>query len=136
MTLKTGVFSLAPTCVFSTTDSIGNASVAVYDSVVSQTSVLLGARTFNNNAGAAMDFKVVCTRQGNDYLSSSSSVYSQTSSNYDWRSCGLTTSDFTNFGTVTNINMQCSRQGGELVIRGSFTGGTASSAEGRIRFSA
>ncbi len=67
--------------------------------------------------------------------SSNASTFSMANANYDWRSCGLTTSDFTNFGTVTGINVWCSRVGGELLMRGTFIGGTASSAEARINLS-
>jgi hypothetical protein len=62
----------------------------------------------------------------------SSSVYSSTNADTDWASCGHTTSSFTGLGTVTNINTQCKRQGGDLLMKGSFTVGTVTAVEARL----
>jgi hypothetical protein len=62
----------------------------------------------------------------------SSSVYSSTNADTDWASCNHTTSSFTGLGTVTNINTQCKRQGGDLLMKGSFTVGTVTAVEARL----
>lgn len=62
----------------------------------------------------------------------SGSVYSSTNADTDWASCGHTTSDFTGFGTVTNIETQCKREGSDLLMRGRFTSGTTTAVEARL----
>lgn len=47
-------------------------------------------------------------------------------------SCGLTTSDFTGFGTVSAIQVNCERIGGKLKITGNFTSGTSTAVEARL----
>lgn len=64
--------------------------------------------------------------------STGSSFYSSTNADTDWASCGHTTSDFTGFGTVTNIETQCKRQGSDLLMRGKFTVGTTTATEARL----
>lgn len=59
----------------------------------------------------------------------SSSVYSSTNADTDWASCGLTGSAFTGFGSsVPTPALQCKRQGGDLLIKGTFTAGTTPTA--------
>lgn len=62
----------------------------------------------------------------------SGSVYTSTNADTDWASCGHTTSDFTGFGTVTNIETQCKREGSDLLMRGKFTSGSDSAVEARL----
>lgn len=50
----------------------------------------------------------------------------------DWYNLNYTTSNFTNFGTVTNISLFGKKQGPDLLIEGSFTPGTTAAGEGRI----
>jgi len=57
---------------------------------------------------------------------------SSTNGNTSWASCGHTTSDFTGFGTVTNIETQCKRDGDDLVMSGKFTSGTPTAVEARL----
>lgn len=59
-------------------------------------------------------------------------TYSSTNADTDWQSCGHTTSDFTGFGTVSNIQTQCKRQGSDLLIKGNFTPGTGTAVEARV----
>jgi hypothetical protein len=56
---------------------------------------------------------------------------SSAQTDYDWTSYG-TTSDFTGFGTVSNIQLQHSRVGSNLMIRGKFTSGISTATEARI----
>jgi hypothetical protein len=49
-----------------------------------------------------------------------------------WEDCGLTTSDFTGFGTVTNIEDQCRRDGPDLLMQVKFTSGVATAIEARV----
>lgn len=65
-------------------------------------------------------------------LSGASTVYSAQNADTDWQSCGHTTSDFTGFGTVTNIETQCKRDGSDLLMKGKFTAGTTTGVEARI----
>lgn len=60
------------------------------------------------------------------------SFYAAQNSDTDWVSCGHTTSDFTGFGTVTNIETQCKREGGDLLMRGKFQANTATATEARV----
>jgi hypothetical protein len=66
------------------------------------------------------------------YLPSQSQLaVSSAQTDYDWTSYG-TTSDFTGFGTVSNIQLQHSRVGSNLMIRGKFTSGISTATEARI----
>jgi hypothetical protein len=59
----------------------------------------------------------------------SSSVYTSTNADTDWASCGLTGSAFTGFGTsVPTPSLHCKREGGDLLIKGTFTAGTTPTA--------
>ena len=62
----------------------------------------------------------------------SGATYSSTNADTDWASCGHTTSSFTGFGTVSAIETQCKRQGGDLLMRGKFTAGTPTAVEARL----
>jgi hypothetical protein len=77
-----------------------------------------------------------CVRQGTDYVAamgrSNGNTYSSNNADTDWASCGHTTSDFTGFGTVSAIETQCKRQGGDLLIKGKFTSGTSTAVEARL----
>jgi hypothetical protein len=61
-----------------------------------------------------------------------SSVYTAQNADTDWASCGHTTSDFTGFGTVSAIETQCKRDGGDLLMKGKFTSGTSTAVEARL----
>jgi hypothetical protein len=62
----------------------------------------------------------------------SGSVYSSTNADTDWASCGHVPADFTGFGTVTNIETQCKREGSDLLMRGKFIAGSPTAAEARL----
>jgi hypothetical protein len=66
------------------------------------------------------------------HLSGASSVYTAQNADTDWSSCGHTTSDFTGFGTVTAIETQCKRDGGDLLMKGKFSTGTHTATEVRL----
>jgi hypothetical protein len=65
-------------------------------------------------------------------LSGSTSTYSSSNADTDWASCGHTTSGFTGFGTVSAIETQCKRNGGDLLMKGKFTSGTSTAVEARL----
>lgn len=68
-----------------------------------------------------------------EYYPPASKVYSQPNNgDTDWVDCGLTTADFTSFGTVSNINIQCKKDGSDLLMKGKFTVGTSVASEARI----
>jgi hypothetical protein len=60
------------------------------------------------------------------------SVYTSTNADTDWASCGHVPADFTGFGTVTNIETQCKREGSDLLMRGKFTSGATTAVEARV----
>lgn len=63
----------------------------------------------------------------------SSSTYSTTSDAYTgWESCGLEAADFAGMGTVSGIELECKRQGSDLLMQGTWTTGTVTAAEARI----
>jgi len=72
-------------------------------------------------ASRAMIFH--CQKSGNDYLASSSNVYSAASANYDSTSY---TATFTGAGTISPSTNQCkqARDGGDLLVQCNFTTGT------------
>jgi hypothetical protein len=108
-------------CVFKYT-ATGNKSFEIYAS--SDT----GSVNIANNSGTGYSRN---TKFILEYFGSSS-VYTSTNADTDWASCGHTTSDFTGFGTVTNIETQCKRQGGDLLMRGKFTSGPPTAVEARV----
>jgi hypothetical protein len=65
-------------------------------------------------------------------FAASTSTYLGTNGNTSWAPCGHTTSDFQGFGTVTNIETQCKREGDDLLMRGNFTSGTSTPVEARL----
>jgi hypothetical protein len=61
----------------------------------------------------------------------STSTYSSTNADTDWQACTFSTLAWQGLGTVTN-NLECKRQGGDLLIKGRFTSGTVSGVEARM----
>jgi hypothetical protein len=86
----------------------------------STTGMLINAGT---PALAAVKWKI--------YRYSSGSVYSSTNADTDWAACNFSTLAWQGLGTVTN-NLECKRQGSDLLMRGSFTTGTVAATEARI----
>jgi hypothetical protein len=107
-------------CTFSYSNS-GNRVFELYTGISSNTSRILNSYT--NPRGST---KFILEYFG------SSSVYTSTNADTDWASCGHTTSSFTGFGTVSNIETQCKRQGGDLLMKGKFTSGVSTAVEARI----
>ncbi len=87
-------------------------------------------RTFNSSSGAAtvtsFGFSFSCQKSGNDYLASSSNVYSQAGANYDWTA--FTPIFSAGLGTVTSPNCYHQRIGSNLNIRCKFTTGTVAAS--------
>jgi hypothetical protein len=83
--------------------------------------------TFGTSDSISYNFKVPIVG-----WSSSGSVYSSTNADTDWASCGHAPADFTGFGTVSAIETQCKRQGGDLLMKGKFTAGTPTAVEARV----
>jgi len=65
-------------------------------------------------------------------FAASTNTLSSTNGNTSWASCGHTFTDFNGFGTVTNIETQCKRDGDDLLMRGKFTPGTGTGVEARL----
>lgn len=91
-----------------------------------------GANSASGSLAKAL--QIVCHKTGADYVKAkaTSPGFSTTNADTDWQSCGHTASDFTGFGTVTNIETQCKRQGSDLLMRGSFTPGVGTAVEARL----
>lgn len=97
----------------------------------SQSSVdfaLLGAASVGSQStlNTPVTFKLTYYNSGN--------TYSSTNADTDWASCGLTGAAFTGFGSsVPTPSLQCKRQGGDLLMKGTFTAGTTpTSVEARL----
>jgi len=50
----------------------------------------------------------------------------------EWEDCGLIASDFQGVGTPTSIDIECRRDGGDLLMRGGFVTGTVTTTEFRM----
>lgn len=50
----------------------------------------------------------------------------------DWEDCGLVAADFAGFGTPTNIEDLCRRDGSDLLMRVKFTAGSSGASEARV----
>jgi hypothetical protein len=122
---------------------IGNITTATIESIVECTFIYTssGNRVFElytaNNSGntTTISNNQTAPRASTKFILeyfASGSTYSSTNADTDWASCGHTTSDFTGFGTVTNIETQCKRQSGDLLMRGKFTSGTSTAVEARL----
>ena len=123
----------------------GGAAVAVpsikgtmsYNSSASTSSFEIYGKTSNASAGVnVFNFGPNNSNAQNTYYevwhNPSSSIYSSTNADTDWASCGHTTSSFTGFGTVSAIETQCKRQGGDLLMKGKFVFGTPTAVEARL----
>lgn len=133
LTFNSGIFTIAPVCALVARDTVAR-SARIFTAATSS-SIVVRTQTPGTDTADTSAFEVICQKSGNDYLASSANVYSSTNGNYSFRSCGLTTSDFTGFGTVSNINVQCSRVGEQIIIKGNFTSGTATGVEARVNLS-
>lgn len=103
-------------CVF-TYNSSGNRVFELYGASISSTI------NIENNTATVKNTKFTLEYFGN------SSVYSSTNADTDWASCGLTGAAFTGFGSsVPTPELQCKRQGADLLIKGKFTAGTTPTA--------
>jgi hypothetical protein len=88
-----------------------------------------GTININNGSGTGRSQNARFTLY---YYPPASKIYSQDSADTDWVSCGLTTADFTGFGTVSSIEDQCQRQGSDLLVRLKFVAGTTTATEARV----
>ena len=130
-TFNSSIFTVAPNCTLEDNDN-GNFTQSF---ISSPTSTGFTSRTLNGSTGvnAAASHTIICQRSGSDYATakqlSNGNTYSSTNADTDWSSCGLTGSAFTGFGSsVPTPSLQCKRQGGDLLIKGTFTAGTTPTA--------
>lgn len=115
-TFTTGIFTVAPNCWVTATSSASNIVVI---SAVSSTSVSVQSK--NSTTGvdsASVPFTLGCQKEGVDYTSSSSSVYSSSNSNFSGRNDGVMTitavSSNPTKGTVVTDRIISSRYGNRL----------------------
>lgn len=109
-----------PSCIFEYTSS-GNRTFEIYGK-----NTVNIVRLYGVPASVATSFEVY-------YYPPASKIYSQANNvDTDWVSCGLTTADFTGFGTVSSINDRCKKDGDDLVVDIRFTSGTTTATEARL----
>jgi hypothetical protein len=106
-------------CTF-TYSSSGNRVFELYAAAATGTAAASNTRV-NPNAGTQFILEYY----------GSGSIYSSTNADTDWATCNFSTLAWQGLGTVTN-NLQCKRQGSDLVMRGRFTVGTPTASEARI----
>lgn len=132
----------------SSTAIAGNCSIRTSNTTIEDSetmnqainSLVSAAKTFNIKKGGTFSAQKAISTTSIDRASVSvtatleinSSVYSSTNADTDWASCGHTTSDFTGFGTVTNIETHCKREGSDLLMRGKFTSGVSTAVIARL----
>lgn len=106
-------------CVF-TYNSSGNRTFDLYGR--SST----GSIDVYNQTGTGYSRDFVFTLQ---YLGSGS-VYTSNNADTDWAAC--TPNSYNGIGSPTSVEVQCKREGGDLLMKGKLTFGTVSAAEARI----
>lgn len=134
------VFISPPSCVITTADGSGATTNGSVVTILSSTTTSLIYRTNRHDATAvAYPVFIHCDRTATDYTAainaqkafqkSKVSSFSSTNADTDWASCGLTGSALTGFGTaVPTPELQCKRQGSDLLMKGKFTAGTTPTA--------
>lgn len=104
--------------------------VTGYHASTAYTGILNVGDTFYFNIGTNGSSAQKLSVSATEFVDSG--TYSSTNADTDWQSCGYTASDFIGFGTVTDIDLKCKRQGGDLLINGGFRSGTPTSSEARL----
>lgn len=82
-TFTSGIFTVAPNCVAAQTNAGGSTILA---NIASVSSSSVSVRTINSSTGAdsgSIPFNLICQKQGVDYLTASSAVYSVQNQNTD-----------------------------------------------------
>lgn len=133
-------FSVAPACTVTTADPAGATTNGSVTTIISINTTSLVYRTNRHDATAvAYPAYIHCDRVQADYTTamnarkafqkSKVSSFSSNNADTDWASCGLTGSALTGFGTaVPTPELQCKRQGSDLLMKGKFTAGTTPTA--------
>lgn len=110
-------------CTFNYTSS-GNRSFELYARSASSTVNIQN----DTGTGYSRNLRFIL-----EYYPPASKIYSQqNNTDTDWVDCGLTTADFTGFGTVTNIEDLCKKEGTDLLMRVKYTTGTVTATEARL----
>jgi len=125
-TFTAGIFTTAPNCT-ATISPLGAYGLGL--TVTSSGFTLYSFQTNTTSAQASVQATVTCQKSGNDYLASSSNVYTQASANYSRRAY---TPTFTGFGTVSSVDCYESREGEFNDIDCKFTSGTSTAVEARV----
>lgn len=122
-TFVVGRFTATPNCnVTFAQNVLGSTYPSVQITAQSATSISIG--TSENPSGSVQrPFVITCQKSGNDYLASSSNVYSQASANYDWTAFTPTLSAGFGSPSLTNVCRK-KREAGDMLISCSFATGT------------
>lgn len=132
--VPTGIFTQVPNCTTGPQSSVRE--VYFKPSLSTATSLVFEQYGGTGTAAADSAFVINCQKQGVDFTNAQKAKfgYVTSSSNTDtgWSSCGHTTASFTGMGTVTNIETQCKRDRGDLLMKGKFTHGAGTATEARL----
>lgn len=106
--------------------SAGYSASATYSEIINAGDVLDFRQGAGSGSNAGARIAILAT-------SAEDTTYFSTSpKDTEWQSCGHIPSDFIGFGSVTNIETQCKKDREDLLVRGRFTGGTATATEARL----
>lgn len=129
-TYNTAIFTVAPNCIIKdqAVAQTGGFSVLFDNSSSSATHAV-----YNTYSGVALPYgadpravNIVCQKQGVDYLTASSAVYSVQNQNTDW---ALYTPTYSaGFGTVATSYVYWRRNGDTLELQGTFVAGTVAAS--------
>lgn len=118
---STSVGAKTISCGFRYTNS-GNRTFQLMGAILTGTLTISLDDTTNNRGNAR--FKL--------YYFGSGSVYTSTNADTDWAAC--TPNSYNGIGSPTNVEIQCKRQGSDLLMKGKLTLGTTTAAEMRVGF--
>lgn len=120
-------FTITPNCTAIADINSNSVNVVRYD-MQSSTPGLLKFRSSTAGAISNNAIVIMCQKNGSDYSTSSTSlVYSNSNSNYDWQTFTPTLSAGFGAPTLTNVCKQA-RMGGDMLIKCSFTNGTSAAS--------
>lgn len=139
------IFTVVPNCVATSTSGSVTAilrNIVFNTSASTSSSLQFFTERTSDGSGLGSAFNINCQKAGEDYEAalqaqrdyqeSTVESYSTPSNDIDWKSCGHVPADFTGFGTVSNIETQCKREGSDLLMRGKFTSGAGTAVEARV----
>jgi hypothetical protein len=133
-TFNTSIFTVAPNCVVTASDTTGGLGLLNSTSSTSVNPIFI-SRTDGGSTNVQTPFRIVCQKQGADFTAakqlSNGNTYSSTNADTDWASCQFSTLAWQGLGTVTN-GLECKRQGSDLLMRGFVVLGTVTASQAQM----